>query len=55
MSLINVDSIGEQTSGNGITLDNVLKLKSKTIIKVKVINSSCSLRRLEKPTLKKKI
>ena len=30
MSLINVDSIGEQTSGNGITLDNVLKLKSLT-------------------------
>jgi hypothetical protein len=43
MSLINVDSIGEQTSGNGISLDNVLKLKSLTTTQRDAITASAGM------------
>lgn len=43
MSLINVDSIGEQTSGNGITLDNVLKLKSLTTTQRDALTASAGM------------
>jgi hypothetical protein len=43
MSLINVDSIGEQTSGNGIILDNVLKLKSLTTTQRNALTASAGM------------
>tara|TARA_A100001201_G_scaffold133690_1_gene120935 strand:+ start:261 stop:464 length:204 start_codon:yes stop_codon:yes gene_type:complete len=43
MSLINVDSIGEQTSGNGISLDNVLKLKSLTTTQRDALTASAGM------------
>jgi hypothetical protein len=43
MSLINVDSIGEQTSGNGISLDNVLKLKSLTSTQRDALTASAGM------------
>lgn len=43
MSLINVDSIGEQTAGNGISLDNVLKLKSMTTTQRDALTASAGM------------
>ena len=43
MSLINVDSIGEETSGNGISLDNVLKLKSLTTTQRDALTASAGM------------
>ena len=43
MSSIYVDSIGEQTSGNGISLDNVLKLKSLTTTQRDALKASAGM------------